>query len=61
MSQTDKHSDLTLLRVTVMAVAAESHRDFLIPEDEKLTPDNESFDPMICVYSFVCGSTVEKR
>ena len=38
-----------------MAVAAESHRDFLIPEDEKLTPDNESFDPMICVYSFVCG------
>ena len=35
-SQTDQHSDLTeetnFFRVTVMAVAADLHRDFLIPD-----------------------------
>lgn len=38
-----------------MAVAAESHRDFLIPEGVKAKKHlrQRSVRPMICVYSFV--------
>ena len=36
-----------------MAVAADSHRDFLIPERIN-APDNEYYSiQMLCVYSFV--------
>jgi hypothetical protein len=39
LAKTDQHSDLTVCdanRDTVMAVAADSHRDFLIPEQTVL-------------------------
>lgn len=49
VSQTDQHSDLTdgetLPGVTVMAVAADSHRDFLIPDIDNET-DNAH---LLCV------------
>jgi len=34
-SQNNKHSDLGKISVTVMAVATDFHRDFLIPEQIK--------------------------
>ncbi|MBQ2324673.1 MAG: hypothetical protein II377_00340 [Clostridia bacterium] len=46
-AQTDKHSDLTPKGVTVMAVAADLHRDFLIPEQPYSCPTTAW--PMICV------------
>ena len=59
--QTDKHSDLTASEcqkrsgVTVMAVAADFHRDFLVPECtvKRRTRQRRQKTPMICVYSFV--------
>jgi len=51
LAQSDKHSDLTVRlpnRDTVMAVAADSHCDFLIPErvaQKGNAPDNEAYSP----------------
>ena len=44
MSQTDKHSDLTSHSggVTVMAVATDFHRDFLIPEQYTTCPTTQN-------------------
>ena len=55
-SQNDKHSDLrSEASVTVMAVAADFHRNFLIPERRDQTPRarQHRISVMICVYSFV--------
>ena len=58
MSQTDKHSDLTSHSggVTVMAVAADFHRDFLIPEQYTTCPTTQN----ICddLRLFFCDITI---
>ena len=56
-AQNDKHSDLRISSDTVMAVAADSHRDFLIPEYHcpavyPTTPGLASQGDELC-YSFV--------
>jgi hypothetical protein len=58
-AQNDKHSDLAACGAsldTVMAVATDSHRDFLIPEHPVSRDARQRTDfsiPMNCVYSFV--------
>ena len=57
VSRADKHSDLTrerfAPRVTVMAVAADFHRDFLIPESTVLQYSRSSSASNGLRYSFV--------
>ena len=58
VSQGDKHSDLTVCtanRNTVMAVVADSHRDFLTPEHTvaQYARQRIFYIQMPCVYSFV--------
>jgi hypothetical protein len=50
-ARSDKHSDLTYKRDTVMAVAADSHCDFLIPECAEAHPTTGQA-PMNCVLFF---------
>ena len=45
-----RHRVISIPTVTVMAVATDLHRTFLIPE---LLPDNAPFGAILCFYSFV--------
>lgn len=64
-AQNDKHSDWKIDDLdTVMAVAADSHRDFLIPERRRQAarPTTGACPDELCVFFFVFVQTVfEKR